>query len=173
MHERSALRQTLEAVYLAHRQGLYTLALALTGEASRAEDAVHDAFARLFGNGRMPQGDVVSYVFAAVRNAAIDQVRRRGAGPVPLGEAIYADDRSTANGPETPLLEAELQAQLRQAMNELPAEQAQVILLKAHAGLTFEQIAEVLDAPMGTVTSRYRRGLERLREKLEAMGVRE
>ncbi len=171
MHEKAALRQELETVYRSHRQGLYSLALAVTGVPDRAEDAVQEAFARLFARQARPDGDVVAYVFATVRNTAIDLVRRHGPSPTPLGDAIYADATVTPNHPGTSLLQAETQALVRQAISELPEEQAQVVLLKTHAGLTFEQIASVVEAPLGTVTSRYRRGLERLREKLEALGV--
>src|SRR3954464_10297105 len=76
----------LEDIYARHRQGLFTLALSITRCAARAEDAVHDAFVRLCrrrfvawwfsATGTARQPDPVAYVFASVRNAAVDLVRR-------------------------------------------------------------------------------------------------
>ena len=60
----------LETVYEEHRQGLFTLALAITGSREDAEDAVHDTFARLCRLQANCPADPAPYVFAAVRNAA-------------------------------------------------------------------------------------------------------
>src|ERR1035437_6868644 len=62
------IRQQLEEVYWEHRQGLFTLALSITRCHSRAEDAVHEAFTRLWKSRLSPRRDLVPYVFAAVRN---------------------------------------------------------------------------------------------------------
>ena len=66
---------TIEQIYRLHRKGLYTLALAITRHPESAEDAVHEAIVRLCRSDRSPTGDPVAYVFAAVRNAAVDQKR--------------------------------------------------------------------------------------------------
>ena len=81
------MKETLERIYWDHRQGLYTLALAITRRPERAEDAVQDAFARLWTASRRPTGDPVPYVFAAVRNAAALEPDDLGQ---PLG-AAFAD----------------------------------------------------------------------------------
>ena len=76
------MRELIEAIYQNHRQGLYTLALSITRNPDRAEDAVHDAVVRLCRTSPTPTGDPVAYVFAAVRNAAIDIKRKRTELPV-------------------------------------------------------------------------------------------
>ena len=67
--------QWIERVYAEHRQGLYSLALAIVGVREDAEDAVHEAFARLCRSPTNGMADPTAYVYAAVRNAALDRVR--------------------------------------------------------------------------------------------------
>ena len=162
-------------LYARHRQGLYTLALSVTGRPERAEDAVQEAFARVC---RSPAvlagaGDPVAYVFAAVRNAAVDQVRRPGV----TGETI-ADGRCLppvsifnghVEGPEAAALGAERERSVAAAVEGLPDEQKEVVVLRVYGGLTFAQIAEVTEAPLATVATRYRRALERLKRRLEKL----
>ena len=155
------IRQQLEEVYWQHRQGLFTLALAITRCHSRAEDAVHEAFSRLWKSTLQPQRDLVPYVFAAVRNAAIDQVRRPS---VNLQEAQQASIHDTrAENPLASAIEQEQQTLMRKAVEELPDEQRQAVVLHIYAALTFEQVSQMLGEPLPTVASRYRRALERLK----------
>ncbi len=155
------IRQQLEEVYWEHRQGLFTLALSITRCHGRAEDAVHEAFTRLWKSHLSPRRDLVPYVFAAVRNAAIDQVRRSPAMQDVQQTSIY-------NGQiDDPLANAVRQERadlMRKAVEELPDEQRQAVVLHVYAELTFEQVAEMLGEPLPTVASRYRRALERLKQ---------
>lgn len=73
----SNLPELLRVLYLNHRQGLFSLALSITGSRQQAEDAVHEAFAKMAGR-KLPEGDPVPYVFKVVRNAAIDMQQSRG-----------------------------------------------------------------------------------------------
>jgi len=154
------VQDVIERIYWEHRQGLYTLALAITRRPDRAEDAVQDAFARLWGSKARPDGDLVPYVFAAVRNAAIDQIRRRD--PAVTG----ADSVSIYNGlpaePEDRVVTAEEHRRLRQALDDLPETQRETVVMKVYGGLTFEQMSRALGEPLQTTASRYRRAIERL-----------
>lgn len=154
------MQQVIERIYWEHRQGLYTLALAITRRPDRAEDAVQDAFTRLWGSKARPEGDLVPYVFACVRNAAIDQMRRQD--PAITGaESISIYNGLPAN-PEDSAITAEDHRALRDAVDTLPETQREAVVMKAYAGLTFEQMAQALGEPLQTVASRYRRALERL-----------
>ena len=160
------MRKNLEKVYRRHRQGLYTLSLSITRCAAPAEDAVHEAFERLWRSGARPQGDVVAYVFAAVRNAAIKQCRDRrreltGQDPP---ESIYENREPD---PASAAIAAEQSDAIRRAVENLPDRQREVVVMKIHGGLRFAQIAEALAEPVPTITSRYRRALERLRDQLK------
>jgi RNA polymerase sigma-70 factor, ECF subfamily len=154
--------ETLEQVYGRHRQGLFTVALSITRCAARAEDAVHDAFVRMCRNSAGEgKGDLVAYAYAAVRNAAIDQRRRMKAQP--KMDSIFNGDHDAA---ERGAIEAEREAVVAAAIQDLPEEQREAVVLRIYAQLTFAQIAQVVDAPLQTVATRYRRSLERLRERL-------
>lgn len=168
------MHETFEAIYRANRQGLYTLALSITGRPDRAEDAVQEGFARLFRLKATPTGDPIAYAFAAIRNAAIDQRRRnKPMESLTPGEAIYDGRAISRYEPVQQILDAEQVDLVRLAISELSDEQRQAIVMKVYAGLTFEQIAEAMDLPLGTIASRYRRGLEKLREKLEKFSLLE
>lgn len=161
------MRNVVEHIYRAHRQGLFTLALSVTRSAERAEDAVQTAFERLWRRPRRLTGDRVAYVYRAVRNAALDQMRRARSRPVEVtlggGESIF-DGRPS---PPHRAMAAEDEALLRDAVEALPDAQREVIVMRVYGGLTFEQVAEAVGDPLPTVASRYRRGLDALRQKLE------
>jgi len=161
-----------ERIYTEHRQGLFSLALAVTRCVDTAEDAVHEAFVRLCKRRSPISGDPVAYVFMAVRHAAIDQLRRRGriAGSP---QSIFSGDalplRSTAPPPDDLAATAERDRLIRAALDQLPDAQREVIVMKLYAQLTFDQIAQVSGEPLWTITSRYRRGLNRLKTSVEVL----
>lgn len=149
----------LEGVYRLHRQGLFTLALAITRSVDRAEDAVQNAFAGLSARDSLPE-DPVPYVFAAVRNAAIEIRRTERRNAVPPA-SIYN------GGSLDPAVRAEryeLNQKVRSAMEEIGDEQREAIVLRIYGGLTFEQMAEALAVPLQTAAARYRRGIEALKQ---------
>lgn len=162
----------LEELYIRHRQGLFTLALSITRSPQQAEDAVHEAFMRLFRRSQSSVGDPSAYVFMSVRNAAIDQIRKRKRDHRATS-SIYSEAAGSGmmsgQGPGRPdhdaLLDEKQQA-VREAIERLEASQREVIVMKVYGGLTFDQIAQVLGTPLSTVASRYRRGLARLEEQL-------
>ncbi|MEX2214065.1 MAG: sigma-70 family RNA polymerase sigma factor [Phycisphaeraceae bacterium] len=180
------MRSTLEAIYRDHRQGLFTVALSITRKPDRAEDAIHDAFARLCRAGTSPTGDPVAYAYAAVRNAAIDITRKRqemsidapagSEGPNPMNPLKHRDARtniSIYNGHDPSLAGSDQAAManekeqiIRKAVDELPQPQRDVLIMKLYAGLTFDQIALASNEPLSTVASRYRRALDKLKEQL-------
>lgn len=163
------MRHDLEGVYRQHRQGLFTLALTITRDANSAEDAVQAAFERLFRLSGAPPADLAAYAFTVVRNAARDEVRRgrtRSAaeGRLAAWASIY-DGQARAAVSE--VMDAEVDANLRRAVDELPDDQREAIALRIYGQLSFEQMATVLGAPLPTVASRYRRALAALRSRME------
>ncbi len=165
------MRDVWEELYRQHRQGLYSLALSVTGNADQAEDAIHDAFTRLFRHTGKPKGNPAAYMYMSVRNAAIDQIRRN-VRDRQRRQSIYEQVDPAAVGqthtPAHAALDTERQQAVRDAMDNLSDEQREVIVMKMYGGLTFEQIAESVGAPLSTITSRYRRGLDRLERGLQA-----
>jgi RNA polymerase sigma-70 factor (ECF subfamily) len=153
---------TIEQIYRQHRKGLFTLALSITGRADSAEDAVHEAIVRLCRSGKSPSGDPVPYVFAAVRNAAVDQRRRKGS------VSIF-DLAEPSQEPGSELEDMERNRLVASAVDDLPDEQREAVIMHLYTGLTFQQASEALDVPLQTLASRYRRALAKLREQLVSL----
>ncbi len=154
---------SLNTTYRQHRRGLLALAVTVTGCPDRAEDAVHDAFARLCKRPRAVDGELAAYVYRAVRNAAIDSGRRKQRE---VGPSLF-EPVSRRPQPSEHAGVMEEQDRLMQAVDNLSDEARQIVILRAFAGLTFEQICEVNGDPRSTTYSKYHRALDRLREMLE------
>jgi RNA polymerase sigma-70 factor (ECF subfamily) len=151
-------------LYAEHRQGLFTLALSIVRDAAAAEDAVHDGVHRVLARAKAPEGDPVAFLYAAVRNAAIDATRRARVRQAAPADGSICDDRM----PDPALRAADREAVLRvrEAVDRLSQDQREVILLRSVARLGFEQVAEVIGAPVGTVAARYSRAVSALRQQM-------
>ncbi len=152
----------LEKLFRANSSQLFVCALAVTGCAERAEDAVQEAFCRLFRLRREPR-DLNAYVFRAVRNAAVDQLRRHRPGELETIEDLF--DPST--DPERAAAENEFRRSATLAMKALTDDQRETVVSHLYAGLTFREIAAARGISANTVSSWYRRGIEKLRGLLE------
>ena len=146
---------------------LRAYARALVGERSRADDLVQDTLARacdrlaLWRRGM----DMRAWLFSIMHNLHIDQLRKSRVVTQPLDdEAFDAPVRAT----HTDMLEV---ADLDAALRELPIEQREVLLLVALEQMTYQQVAETLGIPLGTVMSRLSRGRERLRAMMEGRSI--
>lgn len=158
------MRAELEQVYRQHRQALFSLALTITGCAGLAEDAVHEAFVRLCGMQEQPSGRLAAYVFAAVRNAAVDCYRRAKREQM-VAETLFADATMSS-----PLADDgandELEERLRREIDLLDESTREIMVMKIFGELTFDEIGSVLNTPAATVATRYRRTLMTLEERL-------
>ncbi len=154
----------LEQVYRQHRQALFSLALTITGCSGLAEDAVHDAFVRLCGMQESPSGRLAAYVYAAVRNSAVDCCRR-AKRDVKLAGTLFAERQNLGIANTGPASE-DVSARLRHEIESLDAGTREIIVMKIYGELTFDEIGKVLDTPPATVATRYRRALLALEEKL-------
>jgi RNA polymerase sigma-70 factor (ECF subfamily) len=152
----------LDRIYREHRGALFTCALAIARCPERAEDAVQEAFCRLFRLDARPRR-LKAYVFRAVRNAAIDQARRAPPPAAEGGDFVF----DPAPGPAEAAEAAEFRRRAAECLLGLDEDEREAIVLHLFAGLTFREVADVREAPLGTVTSWYRRGIEKLRQRLE------
>lgn len=143
------------------------MALSVTRCAQLAEDAIHVAFERLCRRQDPPDGDLVSYVFAAVRNASRDAVRYRRVQSERT-ESLFNGyvPPEQADDPADDVLTRERDQILRAAVEDLDEADREVVVLKVFAGLTFDATGRVLDQSPRTVATRYRRALLKLEEKL-------
>ena len=160
----------LESIYRNYRQGLFSLALSVTGCRASAEDAIQHAFSRLNGIQIEEKTDTVAFVFRSVRNSAIDTKRKDGRTQR-VHETIYngyiPPASSKFEDPDARVLTAERDQILRQAIDELADSSKQTVLMRTYSALTFEQIGAVLEIPAKTAATQYRRALVELEQKLK------
>ena len=161
----------LEDIYRDHRRGLFGLALSIVRETATAEDAVHEAFARLARQKGPPDGDATAYVYRAVRNAAIDQARRRKARPTPTDDTASLFKTPSQDDPRHAAEMNETQAMMMRAIDNLPDDERDAVVMRSFGGLTFQQIAGATGKPLTTVSSQYRRALGKLKKQLEGAHV--
>jgi RNA polymerase sigma-70 factor, ECF subfamily len=159
--------RAFEIVFDRHGGVAFSLAYRMCGRRAMAEDVVQEAFLSLWRAGaryEAARGSVRSWVLSTIHNRAIDAIRR---GVVHEGRDV-TDDGLTERlaAPERTDLEVarrEEASRVRGALDELPAEQRHVIELAYFGGFTHTQIAAMLELPVGTVKSRMRLGLTRMR----------
>lgn len=158
----------LEALYDAYHHEALGLAYRLLRDGGDAEDIVQDAFMaawRAAATYDPSRGSTRTWLLTLVRNRAIDRLRSRRRQPVTAlkDDMDPADDVDVSD--EASITVDGLAA--RKAMASLPEEQRRVIELAYFAGLTHTEIADRLSAPVGTVKSRIRLALDRLRVALD------
>ena len=137
-------------------------ARALTRDAARADDLVQSCLVRALAKRHLWQEgtDLRAWLFTILHNQHVNEVRRsaRGGTEVPVEDVAAAlPVRENATG-------ALQLRDLHRALGRLPETQRQVILLVGLEGMRYEQVAQILDIPIGTVRSRLSRGREMLRE---------
>jgi RNA polymerase sigma-70 factor, ECF subfamily len=147
--------------YEEHGQALFTYALALTRHPASAEDAVHDAICRVLDRSE-PPAELRPYVFRCVRNAAVDTWRReRPSEEAGILDLVAVDDAT---------FDRALCAQIERFLFELPRDEMETIVLHIFDGLSFREVASVKQVPLNTAASWYRRGLTKLRERIQGEG---
>ncbi len=151
--------QALAAIYDAYSAVVYHLLLARLADRERAEELLVDVFMTLVGRGRgvAQIRDLRAYLLQVARNHAAHAHRKHNHNSLDLAVATVAD---------APITEALDSIVVREALAELPAEQAAVVVLKIWHELAFAEIGEVLAISPNTAASRYRYGLEKLRTTL-------
>jgi RNA polymerase sigma-70 factor (ECF subfamily) len=157
-----------EQVVLPHLPAAYNLARWLTRNDHDAEDVVQEAYVRAFKFFRSFRGgDSRAWLLAIVRHTCYTWLQHnRGHELMTVfDEAIHSLDSEGAN-PETILLQRANQQRLRQALEELPVEFREVIVLRELEGLSYKEIAAIADLPVGTVMSRLARARKRLQQTL-------
>jgi RNA polymerase sigma-70 factor (ECF subfamily) len=154
---------------------VFGLAYHYTAQAEDARDLTQDVFVRIYQNLAMLPDETgcLPWVIRITRNACIDHLRRRKARP-PLWD-LPADElfdlRATDQNPEEAHLEAVRKSMVHRALQELTDLNREIILLKEIQGLGLEEIAAILDVPLGTVKSRSNRARLELAQKLCAAGM--
>jgi RNA polymerase sigma-70 factor (ECF subfamily) len=157
-------RRTFEALALPHLDAAYNLARWLSASSSEAEDIVQDAMLRAFrGFDRFRGEDIRPWILAIVRNCW----RSRAAASGRRRHADLADAEALPHegaDPEAQAVEASEAQRLHAAIARLPEEFRTVLVLREMEDLSYREIAEAVDAPIGTVMSRLARARAALKK---------
>ncbi len=168
----------LEELYDRYVRQCFGLALRILNDAALAEEVVQETFLKLWTRPESysaERGKFVSWLLSLVHHRCIDELRRRSHTEVPLENSESTGVLDTAADPDPDpgdqVWMAEQQRAVRDALEQLPASQRQVIELAYFGGLSQSQIAERLGQPLGTVKTRVRMGLQSMRRLLEMSGL--
>jgi RNA polymerase sigma factor (sigma-70 family) len=167
--------RVFEEMVLPHLDAAFNYARWLTRNETEAEDVVQDACVRamrFFSSLR--DDDARGWLFTIVRNTWYSRVSHRGhmTDATPAG-GTPEERPDDALDPEERLLQQHTVALVRAALEQLPVDFREVIVLREIEGLSYKEIAQVVRVPIGTVMSRLARGRERLMAALKLSGARE
>ncbi len=162
-------REALARLYDLLAKPLYSLALRITGDTTEAQDIVQDTFLQLWNKAQSfdpARGSVFSWTATFVRNRAIDRIRTRRRRQELLAEQAGLTPAATPSDSADSLWLREKAAAVRAALATLAPDQKAALELAYFDGFTQQEIAERLNAPLGTIKARIRRGLLKLRDAL-------
>jgi RNA polymerase sigma-70 factor, ECF subfamily len=165
--------ERFEAVVLPHLSAAYRLARYLTQNDSDADDVVQEAFLRAlkYFGGFRGEGAIQSraWLLAIVRNMAHTWRRRLHIGSLTteFDETVHSEAIADEH-PGSALSRRDARETLAEVLDRLPPEFREVIVLREMEGLSYKEISEVADVPVGTVMSRLSRARKRLQEALSA-----
>src|SRR5687767_13510795 len=158
---------------------IYALAYRVIGREEEARDVAQETFLRAFRalKGFKGQAKFSSWLYRITLNLCRDWIRRERRTPVaqmPEGVDLVelAGEETPSESIEDLIGRRQLGRAVSKAMATLPEEQRTAIILKEYHGLTFQEIADLLDCPLSTVKTRLYQGLSVVRKQLQAAGVR-
>lgn len=152
---------------------VFALAKSRCGNADVAEEIAQSVFATvasvLGSGGYAEQGKFEPWLFRITMNRVRDEMRRTRRAGVSLEGAGSIPE----SGPRTPSarLSPSMLARLREGIGELSDADREVIELRHHAGMSFKEMTELLNEPLGTLLARHHRALKKLRNFLDAAGI--
>lgn len=167
--------EALRVLFGRHMNAVYGFLVRMLGSASDADDVTQETFIRLWKHlGKFDTSKSFrTWAFGIAHNAAIDHLRKRKHVTFSAfdtedgGNAMVDTLEDDADLPDEVLERKQAAEQLRAALDKLPPEYREVVLLRTDGELQFNEIGEALGAPLDTVKSRYRRALAMLRKLLE------
>jgi RNA polymerase sigma-70 factor (ECF subfamily) len=154
---------------------VYSIALRMLADSGDADEVTIDVYHQVWRAARSydsSRGSVTSWLVTLARNRAIDRLRSRAVRArteEPLGQ--HADVPTFASGPDETTLAGERRQRILAAMAALSPEQREAIELAFFSGLTHAELADRLRQPLGTVKTRIRLGIMKLREQLGELAI--
>lgn len=168
-----AQERALGELYDRYGRLVYSIALNSVGDPATAEEITQDVYMRIWNKAatyRAEQGKVSTWIASITRYRSIDVLRRLSVRPEG-NRANWAEDEDF-NTPDPINIEEEVETsqrkqQVRQAIAELPEEQRMALSLAFFQGYSHSEIADILNQPLGTVKTRIRLGMQKLRQTLQ------
>lgn len=170
--------RALETLYERHARIVFSFALRIVGDPASAEEIVQEAFFRSwqqatrFTEGR---GTYVTWLLSITHNLAIDEIRKRQRRPQRADSADPVLLLTNLNDPglsvEDRAMQGSWRDEIETALKAIPDAQREAIELAYFSGLTQREIADQLGEPLGTIKTRMRLGMRKLRETLEQREV--
>lgn len=158
------------ALVVRYQRSVYNLALRMLGDPSAAEDVAQDCFLSAWRNiARFRGGNVSAWLLRIATNACYDHIRRRQRHPANSLEMVTGDEEAPielpdpAELPEDQAVRRELARAIGAGLQHVQADQRVAVILVDIQGFAYEEVAEVLSVPIGTVKSRLSRGRAQLR----------
>ena len=163
--------QAFEELMQSHESRIYAIALRMMGNREDAQDCAQEAMVRIYRamGSFKGQSALATWIYRITMNTCLDELRRRKARKVTSLDSLVDNGWSptdTGDTPEEHGLHVEKQNSLNQAIQSLPDDMRAAIILRDVKGYSYDEIASILDANVGTIKSRISRGREKLREIL-------
>ena len=165
--------RALEALYDRYSRVVYSFALRILGDPQLAEELLQEVFFRAWQQGtafRASRGTFITWLLSITHNMAIDEVRKRRRRPQKADsedpQAVLAGVPDTGITVEDEVWLGTLRDTISEAMATLPPAQREAIELAYFRGLTQREVAETLGEPLGTIKTRMRLGIQKLRDAL-------
>ena len=164
-------RGAFEDLYRAYRRKLFGFVLRQVGDAGLAEELAADVLVEVWKGARSFRGESrpSTWILGIARHKALDALRRRPPVTLDLEKAQQVPD--PCEGPEVEAARSRRRAALRRALRSLPPEQREVVDLTFFEGLSYPEIARLVNCPVGTVKTRMFHARRKLEALLGTMGL--
>jgi RNA polymerase sigma-70 factor, ECF subfamily len=150
-----------------HSQGVFRVVYHMCGDELIAEDAAQETFIRAWQSlsSYRPQTSLRNWLYRIAFNAGMDMIRKeKHIAPSDIDEMQLTDERP---GPESVVSQQERTTLVQKAIQSLPDASRAVLVLREYEGMSYHEIADALDIPIGTVMSRLNYARKLLKESLE------
>jgi RNA polymerase sigma-70 factor (ECF subfamily) len=165
-------RDGLAALYDESAPRVFSVALRILRDRADAEDVTAEVYAQVWRDAKTfdaRRGAPAAWIATIARTRALDRFRRRAHRRAREEPLEHAERRGDDQSPEETAAASQVRERIRAALASLPADQRRVLELAFYAGLTHSELARTLGEPLGTVKTRIRLGMTKLREKLAAL----
>ena len=158
-----------------YQRTVFNICLRMVRNREEAEDLAQEAFMKVFSmlDRYNPSFAFSSWLFKITSNLCIDKIRKRRINTLPMDQPVQSENGEYArqyqapdDDPERLLVKSEKMKQLSDAIDSLPPHYRVMIVLRHQEDLSYEEIAETLDVPLGTVKARIHRAREMLKSRL-------